>query len=114
LIISAGALALGLFAESLGLIVFLFSLVSFVSITNQIHKMAHSEETSKIFDWISRFGLVLSKTHHENHHGGDQTKAYCITIGLWNPLLDRIGFFFWLESVIKKITGLRPRNYLEQ
>ncbi len=111
LILSALALALGLMADSAGFIVFLFSLVSFVSITNQIHKFAHSFQAPVFFNWISRFGIVLSKTHHENHHSGDQTKAYCITIGLWNPLLDRIGFFFWLESFIEKTTGARPRAH---
>ncbi|KAJ9527122.1 hypothetical protein QJQ45_025170, partial [Haematococcus lacustris] len=36
---------------------------------------------------------------------------YCIVSGLWNPLLDRSGFFPALERVVLAQTGVEPRSW---
>jgi hypothetical protein len=52
--------------------------------------------------------VILSAAHHQGHHAGHITR-YCITTGWLNPLLDRAGFFRIAETVIQRVSRLRPR-----
>src|SRR3712207_3768273 len=64
-----------------------------VFLTNQFHKWAHMEDPPSLAVWLQRRGLVLSKEHHDIHHASPYDTYYCITVGVWNPLLDRTRFF---------------------
>jgi len=82
----------------------------FVFCTNQFHKWAHQDQPAGWVRALQRAGLILSPEHHAIHHASPQDKAYCITVGWMNPLLDRIAFFRALESLIRWLapSALRP------
>lgn len=83
-------------------------LAFWVMATNQIHKWAHQPSVPAPVAWLQRNGLVLGKAHHATHHAAPHDGAYCITLGLFNPLLDAVGFFRGLERAIGTVTGARP------
>lgn len=64
-----------------------------VFMTNQFHKWAHMDISPRWALWLQRSGLILSKEHHDVHHESPYDTYYCITVGVWNPLFDRINFF---------------------
>jgi ubiquitin-conjugating enzyme E2 variant len=72
----------------------------FVFLTNQFHKWAHQDRPAAWVRGLQRAGLILSPEHHALHHASPQNRAYCITVGWMNPVLDRIGFFRACEAVI--------------
>jgi len=80
-----------------------------VFLTNQFHKWAHMDRPP---GWVARlqgWGLVLSKEHHDVHHESPYDTYYCITGGVWNPLLDRTRFFGRAERLIRRaIPGADP------
>lgn len=72
---------------------FLLALLGFVVVTNQIHKWAHMAEVPAAVRWLQRHQLVLSPAHHRVHHTPPYRSHYCITSGVTNPVLTRIGFW---------------------
>lgn len=72
---------------------FLLALMGFVVVTNQIHKWAHMAEVPGPVRWLQRHQLVLSPEHHRVHHTPPYSSHYCITSGITNPFLTRIGFW---------------------
>jgi len=78
--------------------------------TNQIHKWAHQTSAPKMVEKLQKLGLILSPEDHNIHHRGEFDKHYCITNGRLNRVLERIGFFKKLESLIIKSTGVPPRQ----
>ncbi len=67
--------------------------------TNQFHSWAHSSSPP---GWVQRlhgWGLILTPERHARHHRLDHDRAYCVTSGWLNPMLDRIGFFQRLERI---------------
>jgi hypothetical protein len=80
-----------------------------VFLTNQFHKWAHLDAPP---GWVRRlqlWGLVLSKEHHDVHHESPYDTYYCITVGVWNPLLDRTRFFERVERLIRHaVPGTDP------
>jgi ubiquitin-conjugating enzyme E2 variant len=81
---------------------------SFTFATNQFHKWAHASQVSAGVAWLQRHRLILSPEHHALHHGPSHGRAYCVTTGWMNPLLDRLGFFAGCERLARATaTGLR-------
>lgn len=80
-----------------------------VFLTNQFHKWAHMDTPP---GWVARlqgWGLVLSKEHRDVHHESPYDTYYCITVGVWNPLLDRLRFFERAERLIRRtVPGTDP------
>jgi hypothetical protein len=74
--------------------------------TNLFHKWAHASVVPPGVRWLQRHGLILTPAHHRAHHR-DHSKAFCVTSGWMNPLLDALGFFPTLEDVFK---GSRRRH----
>ncbi len=72
---------------------FLVAMMGFVVVTNQIHKWAHTAEVPGPVRWLQAHRLVLSPEHHRVHHTPPYDSHYCITSGLTNPFLTRIGFW---------------------
>src|ERR687893_365663 len=58
-----------------------------VFLTNQFHKWAHTDDPPSFAVWLQRPGLILSKEHHDIHHASPYDTYYCITVGVWNPVL---------------------------
>jgi ubiquitin-conjugating enzyme E2 variant len=50
---------------------------------------------------LQRVGLVLAPAHHAVHHQAPFDRRYCITTGLLNPWLDRVGLFRALEALVR-------------
>ncbi len=74
-----------------------------VFLTNQFHKWAHAETPPAFAVWLQRKGVILSKEHHDIHHESPYDTYYCITVGVWNPLLDRIRFFERAERMLRRL-----------
>ena len=86
-----------------------------VFLTNQFHKWAHMQDSPSPAAWLQRRGLILSKEHHDIHHASPYDTYYCITVGFWNPLLDRTRFFERVEKLLRRsIPGTDPRLRVER
>jgi ubiquitin-conjugating enzyme E2 variant len=81
--------------------------------TNQFHKWAHQEEPSWLARWLQRTRLVLSPSHHQQHHTAPFNLHYCITNGWLNPFLNRIQFFRRVERFLR-LFGMEPANVREK
>ena len=80
-----------------------------VFLINQFHKWAHMESPPVWVRRLQLWGLVLPKEHHDVHHESPYDTYYCITVGVWNPLLDRTRFFERAERLIRHaIPGTDP------
>lgn len=90
---------------------FLFILVVFVTLTNQIHKWSHTYFglplwVQKLQDWH----IILPRKHHRIHHVMPHETYFCITTGWLNYPLELIGFWPCLEWIIETTTGAKPRD----
>jgi len=85
----------------------LVAMVTFLVLTNSLHRLAHAPAVPRVVAALQRAGLLLSPERHARHHAGGHDRAYCITLGWWNPLLDRAGLFPALERGLARI-GLPP------
>lgn len=83
-------------------------------LTNQIHQWAHAARVPAIPRMLMRAGLILSRERHAVHHRAPHTRAYCITLGWFDPLLDRVGVFPALERAIQATTAAVPRAAVER
>ena len=65
--------------------------------------------------WLQRRGVILSREHHDIHHASPYDTYYCITVGFWNPLLDRTRFFERTERLLRGVLpGTDPRLRVER
>lgn len=95
--------------------VFTWVLLFAVFLTNQTHKWAHMEEVPRPIRWLQDAGIILSKSHHDIHHKSPFNTHYCITVGAWNSLFERLGLFDRLERLIRRsLPGADPRTRVEQ
>jgi ubiquitin-conjugating enzyme E2 variant len=85
---------------------FLLTLASAAILTNQFHKWAHVPEVPAIVRWLQRAHLVLPPEVHARHHYGAHRRAYCVTGGWLNPMLDCLDFFGRLERVVRACGGV--------
>lgn len=86
-----------------------------VFLTNQFHKWAHEPDPPAIARRLQAAGLILSKSHHDVHHTSPFNTHYCITVGLWNPLLQRLRVFDRAERAMRRwIPGTDPRLRVER
>ena len=86
-----------------------------VFVTNQFHKWAHAETPPAFAAFLQKKGMILSKEHHDVHHASPYDTYYCITVGIWNPLLDRIRFFELTERVLRRfVPGTDARLRVER
>ncbi len=84
-------------------------------LTNQFHKWAHMQEPPSTIAWLQRRGVILSREHHDIHHASPYDTYYCITVGFWNPLLDRTRFFERTERLLRGVLpGTDPRLRVER
>lgn len=72
---------------------FLAVLVLFVSVTNELHKRAHLPDASGPLGVLQRRRVLLSPAHHQVHHTPPHDEWYCITAGVLNPVLARLGLW---------------------
>lgn len=82
---------------------FLVSMLVFAMGTNQIHQWAHDSSPPRFVRALQRARIILSPEHHEQHHTAPYDRAYCITTGWMNPLLDKLMVFRGAEWLIERI-----------
>ena len=84
---------------------FLTFVATFGVATNNAHAWAHAGPS-----WAHRLAwfFLLSPRHHDAHHVPPHTRNYCVLLGLWDPLLNRV--FPGLERLIFRATGAIPRS----
>ena len=102
-IAAAPLLRAGMIGLGLGLAAALF-------LTNQLHCWAHTASPPPLVRRLQARGWILSRESHALHHRGSHDRAYCVTSGWLNPLLDRIHFFSLLEGLISTLTRRRRRT----
>lgn len=94
--------------------------VFFASFGNAVHRFAHLPK-SKVPRWIrvlQETGLFISPKHHATHHRSQETGkliakdrasiAYCPMTDWVNPVVDRVRLWSRLESIIGRVTGVKP------
>ncbi len=86
------------------------SLTLALFMTNQFHSWAHSPSPPRFVRQLHVWGLILTPQCHARHHCSEHDRAYCVTSGWLNPLLDRIRFFQRLERLVGAIQGRRRRT----
>jgi ubiquitin-conjugating enzyme E2 variant len=105
LIVARPETSLASFAVSLSLVGTLAAVA-----TNLFHAWAHSAEPPRIGRWLQARGLILTPRQHALHHRAGHDRAYCVTSGWLNPLLDRTRFFGRLDTLIERSGRPRPRS----
>lgn len=79
------------------------ALVVWSCLTNQIHKWAHLPRVPALVRRLQRARLVLSPSHHAEHHEPPFACRYCITTGWLDPLLDGLRVFHALEQLLGRL-----------
>ncbi len=79
---------------------------------NQLHKWTHQSPSEKPW-WVTRLQrayLLQTPRHHGRHHQGAKDSHYCVVTNFLNPLLEEVGFWRLLESLVERLTGRKPRH----
>ena len=87
------------------------SLTLALFVTNQFHSWAHSSSPPRWVRPLHAWGLILTPKGHARHHCSHHDRAYCVTSGWLNPLLDRIRFFERMERVVDSSSERRRRAH---
>ncbi|CAF1052957.1 unnamed protein product [Adineta ricciae] len=91
--------------------VYMFLLAIFVSMTNQFHKWSHTYfGLPSYIVFLQRYHIILPRKHHRIHHVVPHDTYFCITTGWLNRPLEMIKFWPWLEAIVEKYTGAKPRS----
>ncbi len=112
LLLSIGALTLGL-AAWLGLLSWQLTVFVAISVNaNHVHKLSHRTRAengwliSKLQDWR----ILQTPRQHGLHHTDPKNTYYCPITNLVNPLLERIDFWTRAEAVVERLTGATHRH----
>ncbi len=71
---------------------------------NQIHKWAHitrDVNKPKMVGWLQKMYILQRTSHHGQHHRKPNNTHFCTVTNCLNPILDGIGFWRGLESILK-------------
>lgn len=69
-----------------------------VVVTNLVHRWAHMERPPAVAALLQRTGLILTPARHERHHTAPFDGWFCISSGLLDGLLMRIGLWERLNA----------------
>jgi plasmanylethanolamine desaturase len=86
------------------------SAASAIMATNQIHKWAHLPRVPAPVASLQRLGVILSPTEHARHHSGDHSRAFCVTTGWLNPVLDGARVFAACERAVATLRRTSARR----
>ncbi len=82
---------------------FVTSLACAFWLTNQFHTWAHLPRVPRAVAWLQGAGLILSPARHARHHAAPGDRAFCVTTGWLNPVLDRLGAFTVAERLVRAV-----------
>lgn len=91
-----------------------FSVFCFTEIMSQeFHKWAHmtKKEVPGYVNTLQELGISIGRVPHAQHHIAPYKGNYCIVSGLCNPLLDKSGFFRWMEHKVYDINGIESNSW---
>lgn len=74
------------------------------------HKVGHRGRQPLWIRALQKSRLLISASHHSQHHQGKHDFNYCLINGWADQTLGRAGFFRALEWVIARATGSPPRQ----
>lgn len=74
--------------------------------TNQFHKWSHEDNPPALVMWLQDHHFILGRAHHQVHHTPPYDSQYCIMAGWLNPILRKLNFWYNLEALILKVTGV--------
>ncbi|MGL4631897.1 MAG: fatty acid desaturase CarF family protein [Leadbetterella sp.] len=84
-------------------------MLSYGANANLIHKWSHQtvRENGRLITWLQDKNFFQSRRHHGWHHQSPYDVHYCILTNWLNPVLDKLGFWEGIVSVLLKM-GIRP------
>ena len=74
------------------------------------HKCGHRARQPRWIRLLQKGRLLLSVTHHSQHHLGNHDFNYCLINGWADLTLGRLGLFRGLEWMINRWSGARPQR----
>lgn len=84
----------------------------FASQSNEVHCWEHIKP-NRFIRFLQKMNVLQNKKTHALHHKRPYDTNYCVMTMMVNPILNRIYFWYWLETTIYWITGIRPRKERE-
>ena len=81
--------------------------------SQEFHKWSHmtKSEVSPLINQLQAQGLILNRVAHANHHLAPFEGNYSIISGICNKVLDRIGFFRWMEHMVWKLNKVESNAW---
>jgi ubiquitin-conjugating enzyme E2 variant len=89
--------------------VFVLAVAATTLPTNQVHQWAHMTSPPRLVRVLQRFRILMSHSHHAEHHAPPYVSNYCIALGWCNRVLVRLRFFSRAERLVTRLTGAMPR-----
>ena len=113
-LILTGPLVLGVIllgGPPAGYVILASSIFSVLLVTMlAFHKCGHRARQPRWIRLLQKSGLLLSVSHHSQHHLGNHDFNYCLINGWADRTLGRLGLFRGLEWVIARWPGDRPQR----
>lgn len=113
LILTAPVVLVVLFfgGPSSGYVILASSIFSVLLVTMlAFHKCGHRARQPRWIRLLQKSGLLLSVSHHSQHHLGNHDFNYCLINGWADRTLGRLGLFRGLEWVIARWSGEQPQR----
>ena len=74
------------------------------------HLLGHKPAKSRVIRLLQRTHFLVTPAYHRRHHSDNHDIRYGVVNGWSNVVCDRIGFWRWLERVIRALTSAEPRR----